>query len=286
MENKLISKHQTGKNIFHGADGPTFDSHTKKWYNTKGEEISQNHKYKKDFGYTMYTKDGYAVDYNNNGKELERRLGTTLHRLYLNKRSNLSDQQEEKSHNQIIPFIKDKQITLTNAGKLTGAKLSTNMLDSLAKYGAITGLPIQSAIGLAGQESTFGTLSSSVEPYDVNPQYLVNDHAYYWDNPYSGLISTALNKAYKIDPNYTNKFYQVRDSIIKTGAPYAEKQMPEWKKRMNVPVLQHAFIKYKQGTYNTGDSNHTRDVEEAGEAAFNSPEIQHWWNAEGYKWYK
>jgi hypothetical protein len=31
---------------------------------------------------------------------------------------------------------------LTNAGKLTGAKLSTNMLDSLAKYGAITGLPV------------------------------------------------------------------------------------------------------------------------------------------------
>lgn len=55
---------------------------------------------------------------------------------------------------------------------------------------------------------------------------------------------------------------------------------------MNVPVLQHAFTKYKQGTYNTGDSNHTKDVEEAGEAAFNSPEIQHWWNTEGYKWYK
>lgn len=48
----------------------------KKWYNKKGEEISQNHKYKKDFGYTMYTKDGFAVNYNNKGVELTRRQGT------------------------------------------------------------------------------------------------------------------------------------------------------------------------------------------------------------------
>ena len=247
MKNKLIPKNQNRNNIFQDADGPTFDSHTKKWYNTKGEKISQNHKYKKDFGYTIYTKDGYAVDYDNKGKEVGRRLGTTLHRLYSKKRHNLSNQQQEKAHNQRIPFIEDKQITLTDAGKLTGATLSTNMLDSLAKYGAITGLPVQSAIGLAGQESTFGTVSGYLTPYDINPSHLVNDHAYA-NNPYADLIDTALRKAYKIDPNYTNTFYQVRDSIIRAGAPYAEKQTLKWKERMDMPVLQHAFTKYQQGT--------------------------------------
>lgn len=284
--NKLISKHQTGKNIFHGANGPIFDEHTKKWYNTKGEEIPQNHKYKKDFGYTIYTKDGYAIDYDNDGREIYRRTGTTVFGLYRKKENNLYDQQNKKSYSQSIPFIKDKQITLTNAGKLTGAKLSTNMLDSLAKYGAIVGLPVQSAIGLAGQESTFGTLRSEIAPNDSNPRHLVNDHAYYEDNPYNDLIWTAMRKAYKIDPNYTNKYYQARDSIVKAGISYAEKQIPKWRERMNIPVLQHAFTKYKQGTYNIGDPNHTRDVEEAGKAAFGSPEIQHWWNTEGYKWYK
>jgi hypothetical protein len=58
-------------------------------------------------------------------------------------------------------------------------------------------------------------------------------------------MHTVFRKAYKIDPNYTNKYNQARDSIIKAGAPYAEKQMPEWKEHMNIPVLQHAFTKYK-----------------------------------------
>ena len=44
-----------------------------------------------------------------------------------------------------IPFIKEKRRTLTNAGLATGAVLSENMLDSIAKYAKIEGLPIKTA---------------------------------------------------------------------------------------------------------------------------------------------
>jgi len=64
-----------------------------------------------------------------------------------------------------IPFIKDKEITLTNAGLYTGAKLSTNLLDSIAKYAKISGLPLKTAVGLVAKETSLGnpTVDSSLK---------------------------------------------------------------------------------------------------------------------------
>lgn len=59
---------------------PIFNPFTKSWYriNNKGERIylPNTAQYKKSFGYTMYSKDGFAVNYNSNGKEINRRKGT------------------------------------------------------------------------------------------------------------------------------------------------------------------------------------------------------------------
>jgi hypothetical protein len=55
-----------------------------------------------------------------------------------------------------IPFIDNKAITLTNAGRATGARLSTNLLDSLADNAMRAGVPVRTAIGLATKESTLG----------------------------------------------------------------------------------------------------------------------------------
>jgi hypothetical protein len=63
---------------------------------------------------------------------------------------------QKKDSAGIIPYIPEKAIKLTNAGKDTGVTFSTNLLDSIAKYSNITDLPLKSALGLAGQESTFG----------------------------------------------------------------------------------------------------------------------------------
>ena len=55
-----------------------------------------------------------------------------------------------------IPFIENKRVTLSDAGLATGAIISTNLLDSIAKYAEQTGLPIKTALGLATKESTLG----------------------------------------------------------------------------------------------------------------------------------
>lgn len=55
-----------------------------------------------------------------------------------------------------IPFIEDKAITLTNAGNATGARLSTNLLDSIADNAARAGIPLETALGIAVKETTLG----------------------------------------------------------------------------------------------------------------------------------
>lgn len=212
----------------------------------------------------------------------------SLYRKYANREVDLDQEYRKKSKEQTIPFIKDKYIRLSKAGDLTTAKLSTNMLDSLAKYGALAGIPIETAIGLAAQETTFGKGEGDGTPQDVDPMYLVNDYAYV-PNAYNSLIYTADKKAFNGD--YSAKTYKIlkalRDNFIEKGIPYAEKQLrKQIEERKNKSLLQHAFEYFKQGKYNLGDPNHTKDVQDAGKAAFNSPEIQKWWNIEGYKWYE
>ena len=55
-----------------------------------------------------------------------------------------------------IPFIKEKKVKLTNAGRATGAVLSTNLLDSIADNADRAGLPLETALGIAVKESTLG----------------------------------------------------------------------------------------------------------------------------------
>lgn len=68
------NKAELGKKIT-----PVFNPFTKSWYRGSVNDrtyLSKNKKYKKPFGYTMYSEDGFAVDYNNDGKEINRRKGT------------------------------------------------------------------------------------------------------------------------------------------------------------------------------------------------------------------
>ena len=68
------NKAELGKKI-----GPTFNPFDKTWYRGPFNDrtyLSENKKYKKPFGYTMYSEDGFAVNYNNDGKEIDRRKGT------------------------------------------------------------------------------------------------------------------------------------------------------------------------------------------------------------------
>lgn len=72
-------KGNTNKAELGKKTGPIFNPFTKSWYREDVNNktyLTTDKKYKKPFGYTMYSKDGFAVNYNNDGKEIDRRKGT------------------------------------------------------------------------------------------------------------------------------------------------------------------------------------------------------------------
>ena len=184
-----------------------------------------------------------------------------------------------------IPYISEKSITLTNAGKDTGVTLSTNVLDSIAKYAKNAELSLSSALGLAGQESTFGK-GYNAEAKEMLPSTLVSNWNYgnpygradRSENPYLGLWNAANKKVNGHQGHYDSNQDFIYDQkfidVLKGGLPYADKQAKHL--RTDIPVLEHAFRKYKLGQYNPNDPNHTRMVEERGKALMKSPEIQKW----------
>lgn len=148
-----------------------------------------------------------------------------------------------------IPFIETKRRTLSNAGLATGAIISENLLDSIAKYAAIEGLPIKTALGLAAKESTLGNPTDDKSVYkligkdkalffkrggrgqfinnegqDVWARTLVNYYKDSW-NPYEEAIRVAKIKA------------------TGSGGPFYE---PQRESAINDVSYQSALKKYMQ----------------------------------------
>ena len=139
-----------------------------------------------------------------------------------------------------IPFIKNKRRTLTNAGFSTGAVISENLLDSIAKYATREGLPIKTALGLAVKESTLGNPTDDKSVYkligkdkalffrrggrgqlinnkgeDVWARTLVNYYKDSW-NPYEEAIKIAKIKA----TGSNGSFYKPRRETKLNDASY------------------------------------------------------------------
>ena len=185
-----------------------------------------------------------------------------------------------------IPFIQSKKIKLTNAGLATGAQLSTNLLDSIAKYAELEGLPIKTAIGLATKESTLGnpTIDKSLNRLGFNIPFvnqninngktitghsLINYHND--DNPYIDLLSTVSRKK--------PKNIAELDSMLLAGERYADNQAKKHRKE-KVNILQAGLRHYKNNPnkYNPGQSNYQQLVNKRANEVWNSPEIQNWYN--------
>ena len=148
-----------------------------------------------------------------------------------------------------IPFIKEKRRTLTNAGLATGAVLSENMLDSIAKYAKIEGLPIKTALGLVTKESTLGNPTDDKSVYklmgkdkalffkrgsgeqfinnkgqDVWARALVNYYKDSW-NPYEEAIKTAKKKA------MVNSAFVKPNDWGEPNDPYYKKALEEYNRQ-------------------------------------------------------
>ena len=217
-----------------------------------------------------------------------------------------------------IPFIKDKEITLTNAGLYTGAKLSTNLLDSIAKYAKISGLPLKTAVGLVAKETSLGnpTVDSSLkklagddfayqlakalnggqhinEGKALNPKDLINFH-YEEQNPYLGLKNIAYKKSVGNIGDYGREgpfgdedFLKRYREQLKLGENYSDNQAKKLLSNFNPNknVLQAGFEFYKQNPrkYNYNQTNYPQLVEERGNMVYNSPEFKSWLSTSEYK---
>lgn len=229
---------------------------TGKVFKTRQEAITENNKYKTNLGYRRTI---------NREKEYEAA--------------------KNKSGNERIPYIKEKEIKLTNAGKLTGIKLTTNQLDSIAKYANRTGLPIKTALGLVMKETTFNNLTPygrqiiQNENIESMPSWSwVNNHHWsYWRNPYREAIEAALR-------NTKNKTTKDINNQLANGEKYADKLAKDLKTQPFITGIEDGFRKYKTNpyNYNPGQKNYVQLVNQNSRDIMNSPQIQQWYKTSPY----
>jgi hypothetical protein len=203
-----------------------------------------------------------------------------------------------------IPFIPEKQITLTNAGLATGAILSTNLLDSIAVNAEKAGLPIKTGMGLATKESTLNNptydiksrarisksereeLNSAYEiakangtKLDLTPQQIIGTSDIPEgllimynpdDNPYLSTSGYVFKKA---------KSWEENKKMLEESEKYADKLAEKNEKLPSKSYLQAGFEAYKKDPYawNPGQPNYPQLVDKRGEEVWNSPEVQKWY---------
>ena len=192
------------------------------------------------------------------------------------------------------PFLKDKKIVLTDSENLTGATLSENLLDSIYKYSKIVGIPLQDAVGLAAQESTFGKYEGWMDPTskmsvlaatgDVtqgfDPIKNLHNHTFVDDFYYSP-ANEARNWFYRKSPNEHRDTLSVRAAKeLETNPNYYIQEGVKRYRSVENPWI-HAFEQYKHGKYNTNDKRHTSDVQHAGKLVLEDPAVQKWAKEKG-----
>lgn len=148
-----------------------------------------------------------------------------------------------------IPYIKSKEIKLNDIGSV-----SSNALDSIAKYARKTGLDIDEAVGLAAHETGLGHYP------------LFNDKN--GDTQYNRALH---NSDYFMNFGSIPAEYLVRDFEYNKGG--RNKGIPI----EDVPPLEHAFNYYKSGLYNPAvKEDHYRKVKAWGERLSKDKTYQTW----------
>lgn len=269
--------------------GPKYNAQKRRWYNARGEQLALGHGYLHNGTYVQYNSDGTVTRFTPE-QYAKKKLADTRE---LRKRV-------EKKY--LIPFIEGKKVKLTNAGNASGVVISTNMLDSIAKYGKQVGIPALEAIGLFTQESTLGSHKDRTKGimYDRpapdnqwysertnyngwSPIVLSSDWNYFKDNPYvEYLNSTAEITKEEVDRESKHRGRKIDKWEI--GRRHFRNQ----EKNFNyfIPPILHALEYYKSGKYNSKEPDHTFKVRARAKELKNSPEIQEWMKTSKYYYNK
>lgn len=264
----------------------TYNKKRKRWIDENGNAMRYgygrwNENLKKML---QYNSDGTITGYS------KREWEDKQERLMRIRSQELIGKRKQAERKYFIPFIKEKSITISGSNKGKGIKdkgatISTNMLDSIAKYSRKAGISFRDGLGLVAQESTLGNApnrrtgykfghsnsNGTWSPVKTNyngwsPVLITSDWDYIEGNPYSN---------HNIDRSGTTpQPYSTIISTLKKGENF----------KIDTPPLLHAFELFKSGDYNPNDKGYTRDVRERGNELIKfSPEIQSWMKSNNIK---
>ena len=210
-----------------------------------------------------------------------------------------------REHN--IPFQKQNAITLRNAGRASGAVISPNQLDSIAKYANRAGLSIPTAFGMVMKESTFNNptdtksaaklfgLKKGTREYNKwitgqhfqgngsrldkgNARDFINFHKDDSLNPYWQDMRYVENQ--------TRDMNKAREMLIngERNADRKAKYAPKLTRGKKLNVMEAAFKDYKTNPYgyNPGQKDYVKLINQNAKDIMNSPQIQQWYKTSPY----
>lgn len=182
--------------------------------------------------------------------------------IYNNPNNGVSFNQVAPNMAYAVPYEIDKEITIPTIGRV-----STNALDSLAKYSFQAEVPLSEALGLSGQETNFGAA------------------------PYANMMAIPKEASEEEQEKirYNNRVLGNTSYFRNFGMIPAEYLVRDFRYNLledpidrGTPPLLHAFNYYKKGLYNTGDPNHTEDVKERGKFIIGTAPVREWINNSPY----
>lgn len=166
-----------------------------------------------------------------------------------------------KSHGQAspnmayaIPYLESEEIRVPGVGRVP-----KNALDSLAKYAAKVKIPLYEAVGLAAQETALGAIP--IYNYKAIPKNATEEEKQKVRDYNRALGNSSYFRNYGIIPAE----HLVRDF-----------RYNNYPIDRSIPPLEHAFTYWKEGNYNRGDRNHTRDVRAKGRKVMSSDIMKEW----------
>lgn len=208
-----------------------------------------------------------------------------------------------------IPFQKENAITIRNGGRASGAVVSPNQLDSIAKYATRAGLSIPTALGLAIKESTLNNATDTKSAAKLRGLKVGTKAYENWTtgqhiqgtNSHRGTSSARnwinFHKDDDLNPYWETIDYLNKYSNISTIDEYNKRLLASEKyddRRANnaprltggkkINVLEYGFRDYKNNPkgYNPKQSNYVQLVNQNARDIMKSPQIQQWYKNSRY----
>lgn len=208
-----------------------------------------------------------------------------------------------------IPFQKENAITIRNGGRASGAVVSPNQLDTIAKYATRAGLSIPTALGLAIKESTLNNATDTKSAAKLKGLKVGTKAYENWttgqhiqgSNSHKGTSSARswinFHKDDDLNPYWETIDYLNTYSNISTIDEYNKRLLaseryddrrgnnaPKLTGGKKINVLEYGFRDYKNNPkgYNPKQSNYVQLVNQNARDIMKSPQIQQWYKNSRY----